>query len=203
MSQNQDGQAGGKIAGIKPATQFHKQVNSRLNTSVDTNAPRGWKAAGVGLLAGAIAGVVMTTVMLLLHALLGVATPMPLIGDRLSAVIPVGPFLALMGKVGGYNHMKQLGVGSVIAGQLLVGAIGGWIYAIVIGRRSVAPSSRGRFSIILYVLLPVVVFAAALWPVLGTHYRGLPMFAAMLVTIVGLLLASSPSSARSFRATPG
>ena len=68
----------------------------------------------------------MTTAMLLL-AVLGVATPLVIIGDRLSVFIPPGPFLSLMGKVGGYNHLKQLGVGSTIAGQLVVGAIGGAI----------------------------------------------------------------------------
>ena len=68
----------------------------------------------------------MTTAMLLL-AVLGVATPLVIIGDRLSVFISPGPFLSLMGKVGGYNHLKQLGVGSTIAGQLVVGAIGGAI----------------------------------------------------------------------------
>ena len=74
-------------------------------------------------MAGLLAGIVMTTAMLLL-AMLGVATPLVIIGDRLSVFIPPGPFLSLMGKVGGYNHLKQLGVGSTIAGQLLVGALG-------------------------------------------------------------------------------
>ena len=55
---------------------------------------------------------------MLLLATLGVATPLVIIGDRLSVFIPPGPFLSLMGKVGGYNHLKQLGVGSTIAGQL-------------------------------------------------------------------------------------
>ena len=71
----------------------------------------------------------MTTAMLLLAAF-GVATPLVIIGDRLSVFIPPGPFLSLMGKIGGYNHLKQLGVGSTIAGQLLVGAIGGGIFGL-------------------------------------------------------------------------
>lgn len=131
----------------------------------------------------------MTTVMLLLRSFFGVASPMALIGDRLSAVIPVGPFLALMGKVGGYNHMKQLGVGSVIGGELLFGAIGGWIYAVVVGRRAVSPPRSEVFAIVLFILLPILVFATALWPVLGTHYRGLPIVMATVVTLLGLLLA--------------
>src|SRR6476646_2238127 len=95
------------------------------------------KAIFAGLLAGLVGGIVMTAAMLLL-ATLGVATPLVIIGDRLSVFISPGPFLSLMGKVGGYNHLKQLGVGSTIAGQLVVGAIGGAILALFVRR---APDS--------------------------------------------------------------
>src|SRR6184192_4154045 len=93
------------------------------------------KAIFAGLLAGFVAAVVMTTAMLLLAAL-GVATPLVIIGDRLSIFIPPGPFLSIMGKVGGYNHLKQLGVGSTIAGQLVVGAIAGTIFGLFVRRNS-------------------------------------------------------------------
>ena len=102
------------------------------------------KAILAGLLAGFVAGILMTTAMLLL-ATLGVATPLVIIGDRLSVFIPPGPFLSLMGKVGGYNHLKQLGVGSTIAGQLFVGAIGGAIYAML--SRPVESGARERHAI--------------------------------------------------------
>ncbi|HJT46501.1 MAG TPA: hypothetical protein VJ721_09555, partial [Chthoniobacterales bacterium] len=82
------------------------------------------KAIGVGLLAGLVAGIAMTVVMLLL-AWFGIATPLVIIGDRLSVFIKPGPFLDLMGRVGGYNHLKQLGVGSTMAGQVLVSMLGG------------------------------------------------------------------------------
>src|SRR3989441_3638910 len=88
------------------------------------------KAIAAGLLAGFIAAIAMTVMMLLL-AYFGVATPFVIVGDRLSVFIPPGPFLSLMGKVGGYNHLKQLGVGSTIAGQLLVGAIAGAIFGLL------------------------------------------------------------------------
>src|SRR5919109_3293177 len=111
------------------------------------------KAFSGGLLAGLIAGIAMTVVMLLL-ALCGVATPLAIIGDRLSVFIPPGPFLALMGKVGGYNHLKQLGVGSTMAGQLLVGAIGGAIFGLIVRR------TPGRaptiWTMLIFVLLPVI-----------------------------------------------
>jgi DMSO/TMAO reductase YedYZ molybdopterin-dependent catalytic subunit len=144
-----------------------------------------WKGLSVGLLAGVVAGIVMTVMMLLL-ACFGVATPLVIIGDRLSVFIPPGPFLSLMGKIGGYNHLKQLGVGSTIAGQLLVGAIGGAIFGFFMQR------NPGRYvtiaTIAVFVILPLVVATIALWPVLGTSYIGLPIAAARLVTLVGFAL---------------
>src|SRR3954466_13290941 len=100
------------------------------------------RAIGAGFLAGFIAGLLMTVTMLLLAWLFGVATPLVIFGDRLSVFIPADTFLSLMGRVGGYNNMKQLGVGSVIGGQLLVGALGGTIYGVVMRRRD-----RNRFGL--------------------------------------------------------
>src|SRR5213592_1601890 len=143
------------------------------------------KAIFAGLVAGLLGGILMTTAMLLLAAL-GVATPLVIIGDRLSVFIPPGPFLSLMGKVGGYNHLKQLGVGSTIAGQLAVGAIAGAIFALVVRR------TRGHvtaiWTMLVFILLPVVVFAIALWPVLGASYIGLPIQVARLVTLISFAL---------------
>ena len=139
-------------------------------------------AFSAGLFTGLIAAFAMTAVMLLL-ACFGVATPLVIIGDRLSLFIPPGPFLSLMGKVGGYNHLKQLGVGSTIAGQLIVGAIAGGIFGLCMRR---SPGTRATiWTVSIFVALPIVIFAIALWPVLGTNYRGLPIDVARLVTLVG------------------
>src|SRR5437879_4744557 len=108
------------------------------------------KAIAAGLLAGLIAAIAMTVVMLLL-ACFGVATPLLIIGDRLSVFIPPGPFLSIMGKVGGYNHLKQLGVGSTIAGQLVVGAIGGAIFGFCMRRDPRTPA-----TIAVFVVLPII-----------------------------------------------
>ena len=143
------------------------------------------KAIFAGLLAGFVAAVVLTTAMLLL-ATLGVATPLVIIGDRLSVFIPPGPFLSIMGKVGGYNHLKQLGVGSTIAGQLVVGAIGGAIFGWF--ARRIPARIPAIWTMLIFVLLPVVVFAIALWPVLGTSYIGLPIQIARLVTLISFAL---------------
>src|SRR4029077_4960503 len=139
----------------------------------------------VGLLAGLVAGIVMTTGMLVLAAV-GVATPLVIIGDRLSVFIPPGPFLSLMGKVGGYNHLKQLGVGSTIAGQLLVGAIGGAVFGLFARCSPAQPSAFWRIAI--FLVLPIVAFAVGLWPGLGTSYIGLPIEGARLVTLIGFAL---------------
>jgi DMSO/TMAO reductase YedYZ molybdopterin-dependent catalytic subunit len=143
------------------------------------------KAIFAGLLAGLLAGIVMTVAMLLL-ALLGVATPLVIIGDRLSVFIPPGPFLSIMGKVGGYNHLKQLGVGSTMAGQLVVGVIAGGIFGLF-ARRNPARASA-PWTMLIFVLSPIVVLAIALWPVLGTSYVGLPIGVGRLVTLVGFAL---------------
>src|SRR5437773_7850035 len=143
------------------------------------------EAFSAGLLAGLFAAIAMTVMMLIL-ASFGVATPLFIIGDRLSVFIPPGPFLSLMGKVGGYNHLKQLGVGSTIAGQLLVSAIGGAIFALVVRGNPARAAAIWTMSV--FVVVPVVVFAIALWPVLGTSYIGLPIEVARLVTLVGFAL---------------
>src|SRR5438094_9168285 len=127
----------------------------------------------------------MTTAMLLL-AKLRVATPLVIIGDRLSVFIPPGPFLSLMGKVGGYNHLKQLGVGSTIAGQLLVAAIVGAIFGLFVRRNPSRIPAIWTMSI--FVLFPLVVFAIALWPVLATSYMGRPIEVRRLVMLVGVRL---------------
>src|SRR6266487_2336974 len=143
------------------------------------------KAIFTGLLAGLVGGIVMTAAMLLLAAL-GVATPLVIIGDRLSVFIPPGPFLSLMGKVGGYNHLKQLGVGSTIAGELLVAAIAGAIFGLFARRNPTRLPAIWRIGT--FVMLPIFAFAIALWRVLGTSYVGLPIDAARLVTLVGFVL---------------
>ena len=144
-------------------------------------------AIGAGFIAGLVAAVVMTTVMLLLMSLLEIAAPLTLFGDRLSVFFTADKFLALMGQLGGYNHMKQLGVGSVIGGQLLLGTLGGVLYGWIMARD--AQRRRPMFSLGVSVFLPLFATTAFLWPVLGTHYGGLPVRNAAVVTIIGLLLS--------------
>lgn len=145
------------------------------------------KAIAAGCLAGLIAAISMLFMMLVL-ATLGVATPLLIIGDRLSVFFQPGPFLALMGKVGGYNHLKQLGTGSTAAGMLLVGIVGGVVLALFNRREESRLSTVA--TVIVFILFPIIAVTIALWPVLGTSYRGLPIDAARLVTLVGFALCT-------------
>src|SRR5437588_9823536 len=121
------------------------------------------KAAFCGLLAGLVAGIAMTLVMLLLAWKLRMATPLVILGDRLSVFISPKPFFWIMGRVGGYNHLKQLGVGSSMLGQILVGGIGGMVYGMVCHRRQ---HIGYRWTFLVFVAFPLVVSAILLWPVL-------------------------------------
>jgi DMSO/TMAO reductase YedYZ molybdopterin-dependent catalytic subunit len=143
------------------------------------------KAIATGLFAGAVAGIAMTVAMLLLAWAFNIATPLFILGDRLSVFISPKPFFWIMGRVGGYNHLKQLGVGSSMLGQILVGAIGGLIYGIV---RHKHQHLGYHWTFLLFVVLPLVVSAILLWPVLGTHYGGIPIDAARLITLLGLAI---------------
>ena len=128
----------------------------------------------------------MTVVMLVL-ACFGVATPLAIIGDRLSVFIPPGPFLSIMGRVGGYNHLKQLGVGSTMAGQLFVSALGGGVFGLLMRHNPQRRVTTWTMSI--FVALPILAIAIVLWPVLGTSYIGLPIASAGAVTLIGFALS--------------
>jgi DMSO/TMAO reductase YedYZ molybdopterin-dependent catalytic subunit len=144
------------------------------------------KALSAGLLAGLVAGIAMTVVMLVL-ACFGVATPLAIIGDRLSVFIKPGPFLSIMGRVGGYNHLKQLGVGSTMVGQLFVGALAGAIFGLLMRRNPQRRVTAWTMSI--FVVLPIAAIAIALWPVLGTSYIGLPIASGGAITLIGFALS--------------
>ncbi len=127
------------------------------------------------------------TVAMLVLASFGVATPLAIIGDRLSVFIKPGPFLSIMGRVGGYNHLKQLGVGSTMAGQLFVSALGGAIFGLLMRRNPQRGVTAWTMSI--FAALPIIVVAIVLWPVLGTSYIGLPIASGGAVTLIGFTLS--------------
>ncbi|MGI8899195.1 MAG: molybdopterin-dependent oxidoreductase [Pyrinomonadaceae bacterium] len=154
----------------------------------------GWlKTFGAGLLAGLVAAVLMTLALLLLRYLFGLATPSELVGDRIAPLLGVDRFLELLERFGGYNQLKQIGVMSVIGGQLVVGAIGGLLYGFIVERsRTIQPKAagnQGRLFAVIFVGLLWIVSLILLWPVLGTSYVGLPPAKGTLANSFGLLIA--------------
>ena len=153
-----------------------------------------FKVLFAGLLAGLVAALLMTLVMALLRYSLGVASTFEMIGDRFAPFLPVDLFLRLQGILGGYDQMKQLGVGSAIAGQIGVGSIGGALYALVVerdpGRRS-SPgiTRRGVLFVTLVVGLAWLGSLALLWPVLDTNFQGSPPRTASVITSLALLFS--------------
>ena len=148
-----------------------------------------------GLVAGIVAALLMTTVLLLLRTLFGLPTPAELVGDRFAPLIPARDFGGLISWAGGYNELKQLGVGSVLLGQLVTGAVGGMLYAWLRDRSAqhpgqhlwhVRPAVRFLIGFVAFLWLAALV---VLWPVLPTNFAGLPPGPAMVATILTLLLA--------------
>ncbi len=149
------------------------------------------KMLSTGLLSGAVAATFMTLVLLLLRYLFGTATPSELVGDRIAPLLGVDRFLELLNRFGGYNNLKQIGVMSVIGGQLVVGAIGGLMYAFVVERARAKPRAdhTGRLFVVILVVLLWLVSVVLLWPVLGTSFVGLPPTTGTLANAFGLLAA--------------
>lgn len=165
---------------------------------MSSNIWRSIKSLATGLLAGFIAALVMTFVMALLRYLLGLATPAELFGDRIAPTFNPGEFLQLLQQFGGYNELKQAGAGSVLAGQIVVGTLGGLIYAYLVeSERPKANSRVWRYGIsrrgfifaCVFVGLFWIVSLIVLWPVLETSYLGLPPAWATITNVIGLLLS--------------
>src|SRR5204863_5827149 len=114
------------------------------------------RAGFSGLLAGLVAGIAMSFAMLLLAWVFQIATPLVILGDRLSVFISPKPFFWIMGRVGGYNHLKELGVASSGFGQIGVGAIGGLIYGVLIRNRDRSPVWS---TLLVFAVLPLLVSA--------------------------------------------
>ena len=115
--------------------------------------------------------------MLVARVHFGVATPLAIIGDRLSCfhfaeaiLLDHGPRRRLQSSETARRWLDH-------AGQILVGAIGGVVFGLVM-RRKPRRCCGYHWTFLIFVALPIVAIAIFLWPVLGTHYGGLPIDAA-------------------------
>jgi len=156
------------------------------------------KALGWGALAGTVAALLMTLVLLVIRSAFGVPTPSEMAADRLAPTISVDTFIKLLTRFGGFNNLKKIGFGSVIGGQILVGVLCGLAYALVVNRngsqssrlaRGLRTNNAGLRFVVVVIGGLWILSLILLWPVLGTHYYGLPPGSASIVTAISLLAA--------------
>ncbi|HEY6329577.1 MAG TPA: molybdopterin-dependent oxidoreductase [Blastocatellia bacterium] len=159
---------------------------------------RSWAAVIlIGGLSGLAAAFAMALVMFVLRWALGVPTPAELLGDRMAPTFSPNQFLALLQQYGGYNQLKQIGVGSVLGGQTVVAILGGLTLALIErGRKNKTPAGpsvtrTGKIFVAGFVGLLWVGTLIALWPVLSTSFIGLPPASAAIATTVGALVSYS------------
>ncbi len=130
-----------------------------------------------GAVAGALGGAVMSVAFLLMRVAFGLPTPSELATDVLGPLINVALFVKVIGFFGGYTELKAVGFGSVIVGQLVIGALLGALFA---RRPTLLLGSVAGLS-----LITLLVFSG----VLQTNYHGYPRPTAIVLSVVTVLVA--------------
>jgi DMSO/TMAO reductase YedYZ molybdopterin-dependent catalytic subunit len=173
-----------------------------MRRSLSLSSGQHWiKTLVWGFFAGVLAGIGMLLTMALLRLFLGWPTPTELIFDRIFPLLTVEFFIGSLVRAGGYTPLKLQGVFGALAGQVIVGGLGGVIYAFYLRRRnrrdggqavSSSPlDARGWPLIIPGVLIATVLLVGLLWPTLSTNYRGLPPGIAHVIASLEMLISFS------------
>jgi DMSO/TMAO reductase YedYZ molybdopterin-dependent catalytic subunit len=136
-----------------------------------------------GVFAGLIAGLVLILVQVGLRIALGVSPPPEAIPDRFAPMLSIAQFFRLLDLFGGYDQLKQFGVGSILAGELGVAMLVGVVYARL---RNNNPR-EAALALVTFVAVASVVTIAILWPVLGANFRGLPQATATWLSVAALI----------------
>ncbi|HEX6348554.1 MAG TPA: molybdopterin-dependent oxidoreductase [Candidatus Dormibacteraeota bacterium] len=138
-----------------------------------------------GLLAGLLAGSAVALLEALLRTFGGVSLPSELAGDRILPQVSVDAFLNLLAIAGGPIKAKEMAFWGGFAGVVAVSVAGGVAWELLRRRRR-----AGRLGLAIVVVFTAGVIAA-LWPVLGAGYGGLPVTAAAAATALSLLAAAA------------
>ena len=137
-----------------------------------------------GFLAGVIGGVFMTLIMLVLRYFTGASTLPEMISDRAAPFLPIPIFFKMLGLFGGYSHLKQFGIVSILVGMLVFAGMIGVLYAISMERSQRASRRLIGVSLAISWALSILV----LWPMLAGNYRGRPPAVATWFNAASLLL---------------
>lgn len=154
------------------------------------------KAALGGLAAGLTAGILMLATAALLRTYLGSPSATELIFDRAFPLVTINFFIEQINRFGGYVPLKIVGVEASLGAQLLVAALTGVVYAVILelGQRRRNDDQRRWLDPlglmlgtagVMAVWIGLLVF---LWPSLGTQYFGVPSAIAPYLTSLGLLV---------------
>ncbi len=155
-------------------------------------------AVATGALSGLVAALMLTFLQAVARLSLGISPPTELIGDRVAPRLSIALFFSMLDFFGGYDQLKQFGVGSATLGQLAIGLVIGAVYGLLswrAGRDGVEPGESRHRRPFLFLLAMVAVWSlaslAVLWPVLATSYRGWSPLTARVVTILFMVVSST------------
>ncbi len=131
-----------------------------------------------GAVAGLIGALAMSAWFFVARLLFGIPTPSEMFADASAPLIPVHLFGVLIGFAHGYTPLKIFGFASVVAGQLAVGALGGYLF---VARAHRSPRFLAAFACGAWLIASVV-----FWSVLRGNYLGRPASAALGLTVASL-----------------
>jgi len=135
-----------------------------------------------GVLAGGLAGLALTVVLLILRDLAGVPLISELGADRTLPLLPVNTFLHLIGIFGGTMISKEIAYFASFVGQVVAGTVAGVLFVLFARNRRNRGQVLGAGVVVVW-----LGFLAFFFPVLDSNYRGVPSSLAGLTTALGLL----------------
>ncbi len=137
---------------------------------------------------GFAAGLVFIAAGLAARAAFGVGTVPELASDRSAPFLSIPVFFAMLNLAGGYNHLKELGIASILLSELAAGTLVGAWYGWLLTR---TPVARARKLAVGVVAAATVLLLAALGQELAANYLGLPPTRAVWASIAVYLVLSA------------
>ena len=112
-----------------------------------------------------------------------------MIGDRAAPMLGIPLFFRMLNFFKGYNHLKQFGYLSILAGQVVAFMVVAIVIAWLARSRGYQPRRvRVLPAVLAATGLGFIACVAFLWPNLGTNYRALDPGQATIVNIAALLV---------------